>query len=270
LLLCTLPIAIRCASPVLTEQVSMRDALSMKQAHETARKIVLGRYLTVVVIISFLIYSCSTAVFQTFACVKTEIGSFLRADMTINWDAPRHISFEVFTAVFIFVYPLGIPAIFSWMIFRHRDRVAEAPPPRQQLDGDIAAKAAAPPPDYQHSADLLARTYRRERFYVEPLECLRRLMLTGKVLIFILPNTAAQVSRQRRRCWFARSVAGWFFTEPFSLFLIIELQFVGAVIIFLTMFDPLVIKAGNASPDSQGQESLAIVLIVMNVLLMCS
>lgn len=69
----------------------------------------------------------------------------------------------------IFVYPVGIPLFYAYLVYKNR-RVLESA--RNEV-------ARAP--------------HKPGRFYYEVVKCLRRMLLTG-VVVFIYPNTAAQVA----------------------------------------------------------------------------
>ena len=102
--------------------------------------------------IAFLVYpGCSAKIFQTFQCYqfdgKIEPGDFtfddgaeygagadimlrnttwLRADLSINCADPWHVTMTLYAVGMLFVYPIGIPAAFAYLLFwRHRHTLKE-------------------------------------------------------------------------------------------------------------------------------------------------
>ena len=76
-----------------------------------------------IVVCTFLIYSTvSTVVFQTFACdyFADTKQSWLRAYYSISCEADKHTTYKAYAAVMIAVYPIGIPLLYSVLLWRHR------------------------------------------------------------------------------------------------------------------------------------------------------
>lgn len=104
---------------------------------------------------------------------------YLTADYTIESDSPKHRALQVFSAFMVLLYPVGIPLLYALLLFRSSSTL------RQASAHDSNPKV---PVIWQ-----LWEAYKPERFYYEVVECIRRISLTG-VVIFIFPNTAAQVA----------------------------------------------------------------------------
>ncbi|CAM9902456.1 unnamed protein product [Phaeothamnion confervicola] len=355
-------------------------AARMVAAQMAAAKVVVARHKLVVLVLTFLIYSSvSTVIFQTFKCVNTGDGEYLRADLTLECYTAEHRCYMGFAGVMIFIYPVGIPLSFLWLLVRHRGRIAEmaavlpadvsvsnsidrwrggsasgagdnaagsggggggsraggsgssghasktglalsqrassrrlpverpdplpAPPSRRvpaarsfsEATATVAAAAAMPAagaaaagrghfvgagngdvnrgrgaarPGVErvrpHAAHFLALSYRPETYYFEPIECARRLLLTG-ALVFILPDSPAQSAVACVLC--VVFLAAFALLQPFEAREDAVTYTLGALVIFLTMLDSLVIKAEQADAESGSQTAVAAVLITMNVLL---
>ncbi|KAG5187595.1 hypothetical protein JKP88DRAFT_307196 [Tribonema minus] len=95
----------------------------------------------IVLAFTFVIFSgVSTVCFQTFAC-DTLPGTdqrWLRADYSISCNAPKHTFYLAYAAVFVLVYPVGIPALYAWYLWRARDTLRA----RAQLALDVPSAAA--------------------------------------------------------------------------------------------------------------------------------
>jgi hypothetical protein len=64
----------------------------------------------------FLLYPgcCSTA-FSTFICSSLDDGSrYLRRDADLDCDAPAHSLMQSYAIIMIFVWPLGVPCLYSF------------------------------------------------------------------------------------------------------------------------------------------------------------
>ena len=123
--------------------------------------------MTTVLLVMFLVYSsASSMIFQTFDCdFLDDGGDYLRADYTIECDGPRHRAVMIYAGVMVFIYPVGIPACFAYLLFRKcRVLVDEA-------DREDASSV--------RSISGLWKPYRPSRFYYEVVECGRRIVLVG-------------------------------------------------------------------------------------------
>ena len=139
--------------------------------------------MNVIIIIAFLVYSsASSAVFRTFSCDTLDDGNiYLRADYRIECDSSKHRAFMVYSGLMIIVYPLGIPVFFGILLFRNREFLRNAS--LRTYNGELV----------QQSTSSLWKPYKPSAFYYEIVECFRRLLLAG-ILVFIYPDTAAQIA----------------------------------------------------------------------------
>lgn len=139
------------------------------------------KYLSLVLLLTFLVYSSvSSTLFQTFACDSLDNGKvYLRADYRIECDSLRHQRWQVYAGNMMVLYTIGIPALYATLLFRHRGALMDV-----NLRGEDTTV---------NSISNLWSLYKPHRFYYELVECLRRLLLAG-VVVFIYPNTVAQVA----------------------------------------------------------------------------
>ncbi|CAN0503938.1 unnamed protein product, partial [Laminaria digitata] len=102
--------------------------------------------------------------------------------------------------------------------------------------------------------------YRPGAYYFEVLECFRRLLLTG-CLVFILPNSAGQAAVA---CVLSVLTVGIFaLVHPYSDTNDHRSYTLGALAIFLTMFMGLVVRVDLADEETQSQQVLSALLIIL-------
>lgn len=128
----------------------------------------------------FLVYSSvSYTVFQTFVCDELDNGvSYLRADYNLTCSTPQYDVYKAYAMVMIFIYPVGVPAIYMLLLARNR----------QDLINPQRAKKA-------HLVPLrgIWAAYKPSRYFYEVVECGRRIALTG-MAAFVYPNSTAQIA----------------------------------------------------------------------------
>ena len=149
---------------------------------EDARKVIRQKNVSMVLLLTFfLIYSTvSSTLFKTFACDDLDDGKiYLRADYRIECDSSKHVAFEIYAAFMVVLYVIGIPASYGAILYGNRETLAKS----TCREDDETIKPFGD----------LWKPYRPERFYYEVIECVRRVLLTG-ALVFIYPNTAAQIA----------------------------------------------------------------------------
>ncbi|CAN0382790.1 unnamed protein product [Ectocarpus sp. 12 AP-2014] len=208
------------------------------------------KHQTALLLLTFLVYSSvSSTVFQTFACETLDDDvEYLRADYRIHCTDTKHQAFEVYAAIMIVVYPVGIPLLYAFLLFQRRHVLADA-----GADKTVALSISG-----------LWEPYRPERFYYEVVECGRRVMLTG-VVVFIFPNDAAQIA--------ITILLTLFFSLLFEILSPYEsesdmwLSRGGHVILFLSMFDLLLLKVDVSGESDQSQAVFSGVLVTGHVLM---
>lgn len=140
------------------------------------------KHVSLVLLLTFLVYaSVSSVLFMTFACDKLEDGNnYLRADYRIECDSSKHRAFIGYADFMILLYTVGIPAFYGVLLFRDSEVLKKDQPDRERLACTT-------------STSDLWKPYKPSVFYYKMIECCRRILLAG-VVVFIYPNTAAQVA----------------------------------------------------------------------------
>ncbi|CAM9909015.1 unnamed protein product [Ectocarpus sp. 4 AP-2014] len=244
-----------------------------------SRRAAWSRHMAAGLLLTFLVFtSSSTIVFKTFACddEAVEGESYLRADYGISCKTNKHAWYEVYAGVMIAVYPIGIPLLYAFILWRNRDSLN----PRAnystglELDGDMSEGPRETEEELQdrlekrrQNPDLvpsmfLWKDFGPDMYYYEVIECGRRILLTG-ALIFIAPHTAAQAAIA---CMFAfASLLGFELLRPHLDPADSWLYRLGCVIIFLSNFLALLIKADTAG---EGNHSvLGGIMVAINIFL---
>lgn len=172
---------------------------------------------------------------------------YLRADYRIECDSPEYRAFHVFAGIMIFVYPVGIPLLYAYLLYKNRRVLGSA-------SNEVTRETSS---QVQSMPDLWA-PYKPGRFYHEVIECLRRMLLTG-VVVFIYPNTAAQVAVTLIIAFsfailserLAPYVSKWDASVSLS----------GHVIVFASMYTALLGKIGASDERAESQEVFAGIIV---------
>jgi hypothetical protein len=210
---------------------------------------------------TFLIYSTvSTVIFQTFACdVIPNGGSYLRADYSVSCTTRTHTVYRIYSGVMILVYPIGIPALYAYLLWQQRKQLhISTDLPSQLRNRDLSLRKTR----------FLWQTYKPALYYWEVVECVRRLLLTG-TMVFIFPNSTA---RPVIACLLAASavvlVLWW---NPHADSMDARIYVLGAIIVFLSVFLSLLVKvqddAAAAVAVFRGAETYSATLIALNILM---
>ena len=156
-------------------------AVRIHRGKTEALRNVWHKHLSVILLLMFLVYSSVSAViFQMFDCEKLDDGKiYLRADYSIECNTAWHRALMVYSAVMVLLYPVGIPAMYAYLLFKNRDVLADGA--LRENDESVQLTSG------------LWKPYKPTRFYYEVIECGRRLLLTGGVLL-VDDDTSAQVA----------------------------------------------------------------------------
>ncbi|CAN0472731.1 unnamed protein product, partial [Laminaria digitata] len=115
-----------------------------------------------------------------FACEKLDDGkNYLRADYQIECDSAKHEALQIYAGFMIALYTVGIPVAYATLPLGNREVLAD--------------KARRTQDQHVKAISDLWEPYKPGRFYYEVIECGRRVLLAG-VVVFIYPNTSAQVA----------------------------------------------------------------------------
>lgn len=217
-------------------------------------KAVRGKHLSVALFVLFFVYSsASFTVFQTFMCEELDDGvRYLRADYSLTCSTNAHKAWEAYAGVMIFVYPVGIPALFSWWLVSNRRDLVKV------------GSADSSSSDQVQPMRSLWGPYKPRRYYYEVVECGRRIVLTG-LGVFLLPGSAAQVALEVvfAALFIAISEMLSPFVDPVDAWLYRS----GMWVVFLSMYLALMLKVELSDEESQSQEIFAKLLIAANAAL---
>ena len=150
------------------------------ESEETLRRI-RHKHMSAVILVAFLVYSSvSSAVLQMFDCKHLDDGNnYLRADYTILCDSVKHRALQVYAGVMVIIYPVGIPTLYSLLLFRNRSVLTD----EHRRRSDV----------YVQPTSNLWKPYKPSQFYFEVVECARRILLTG-VAMLSENDTAAKIA----------------------------------------------------------------------------
>ena len=210
-----------------------------------------NKHVFMVLLLTFLVYaSVSSILFKTFACEELADGiNYLRADYRIQCDSPKHKSFQVYAGFMVVLYAVGIPALYGGLLFRDRSFI----------DKDEAGR--------EHAARVtptsdLWRPYKPSAFYYEVVECARRILLAG-VVVFIYPNTSAQIAVTLLMAFvFAMLAEG---LAPYVSIWDTWISRMGHVVVFVSMYVALLLKVDVSDERADSQRVFEVVLISVHV-----
>eukprot|EP00752_Nemacystus_decipiens_P009937 g8861.t1 len=157
-------------------------AARINRGHAEALQVIWNKHVSILILLTFFVYSSvSSTLFKTCACEELDDQKiYLRADYRIECDSSEHQAFQVYAGLMILLYTVGIPLFYGVLLFRDRKLLR-----KEDADREESARVA--------STSDLWKPYRPSVFYYEVIECGRRVLLAG-VVVFIYPNTAAQIA----------------------------------------------------------------------------
>ena len=213
-----------------------------------------GKHLSLALFVMFVIYSSvSFTVLQTFACETLDDGvTYLRADYSLTCSTRAHTAWKTYAGLMVFVYPIGIPAIFAWWLVSNRHDLVKVG------SGDTSGSDRLEP-----MRDLWG-PYKPRRYYYEVVECGRRIVLTG-LGVFLFPGSAAQVALEV--IFAAVFIATSDVLSPFADPMNAWLYRAGSWVVFLSMYLALLLKLDASGEDVRSQDTFAKLLIAANACL---
>lgn len=165
---------------IVTFAGSYLVAKNRNNGTDSATRTVLHKHQAAALYLAFFVYSpVSYKIFQTFACDELDDGeSYLRADYSLSCLTPRHRWFTGYALVMVGIYPIGIAAVFAFLLARYRHDLVK--PSRDSI------------PRLRPFHGMWA-AYKPSRYFYEVVECARRISLT--VIAALVPsNSTAQIS----------------------------------------------------------------------------
>ena len=85
-------------------------------------------------IIAFTIMpSVSTTIFGSFSCDELDTEkSYLISDYSIDCDSSEYSIFGIYAVLMIFIYPIGIPYMFSRLLMAKKDKIKQSVEEREK------------------------------------------------------------------------------------------------------------------------------------------
>lgn len=213
-------------------------------------QVVWNKHVSMLLLLTFFVYSSvSSTLFQTFACEDLEDGrNYLRADYRIECDSSRHEYFQVYAGFMVVLYAVGIPGLYGVLLFRDRDTL------RQDKVGRVDTARVA-------STSDLWSPYKPSVFYFEVIECGRRILLAG-VVVFIYPNTAAQIAITLLMAFVFVVVSEAL--APYESRWDTWISRTGHAVVYISMYVALLLKVDVADERAGNQRVFEAVLVVMH------
>jgi len=140
------------------------------------------RYFTMAIALTYLtLPSITTSSFALFPCDDLDNGQkLLRVDLRISCNETGRVGWEAFGYLTILLYPVGVTALYSILLYQKRARLAQ----------DVEARFEN---EETRGIVFLWEPYKPEFFYFEVVETVRRLAMTG-VLSIIDPGSFTQLT----------------------------------------------------------------------------
>jgi hypothetical protein len=183
---------------------------------ETFVKAVRNTSVKVFLLLTFFIFpSVSTTVLRAFPCRTFDDGRrLLKADYSIDCDAPERPGYVSYAVLMVLVYPVGVTVLYATLLWKQRHLICPEerpwrsvcgvnliPPIADSLADDDALLAerdrllqAKGDAKYSHlrATQFLFKEYEPRFWWFEAFECVRRLMITGGT-VFFLEGSATQI-----------------------------------------------------------------------------
>eukprot|EP00903_Cladosiphon_okamuranus_P014549 g13496.t1 len=211
------------------------------------------KHVSLVLLLTFIVYSSvSSVLFSTFACDPLDDGKdYLRSDYRIECDSPKHKGFKVYAGFMIVVYTVGIPAFYAGLLFKDRDVLRQ-----EEKDRGSASRVS--------STSDLWEPYKPSCFYYEVIECARRVLLAG-VVVFIYPNSAAQIAITLMIA-FAFVLVSEGLT-PYASRWDHWISRTGHVVVVVSMYVALLLKVDVSNERSSSQKVFEAVLVAVHAVM---
>ena len=217
------------------------------------------KHVSAALLLAFLVYSSvSSILFQTFSCESLDDGkTYLRADYRIYCDSQTHVAYTVFAGFMTVLYTLGIPALYACLLFKDRHLLAN------KIDSSTEEGSSYARENNQRlrATSNLWKPYKPKRFYYELIEYGRRILLTG-VVVFIYPNTAAQIAITLAIAFtFAMIFEG---LNPYASTWDRWVGRMGHVVVYVSVYLALLLKVDVSEEQSESQKVFEVILVVVH------
>ena len=217
------------------------------------------KHVSLALLLAFLVYSSvSSILFQTFSCERLDDGkTYLRADYRIHCDSQTHTAYTVYAGIMTVLYTLGIPALYACILFKDRHLLAN----KNDSSTERGSSDERENNLRLRATSNLWKPYKPERFYYELVEYGRRILLTG-VVVFIYPNTAAQIAITLAISFtFAMAFEG---LNPYVSSWDRWVSRMGHVVVYVSVYLALLLKVDVSEEQSESQKVFEVILVVVH------
>eukprot|EP00617_Octactis_speculum_P026309 CAMPEP_0185755014 /NCGR_PEP_ID=MMETSP1174-20130828/13561_1 /TAXON_ID=35687 /ORGANISM="Dictyocha speculum, Strain CCMP1381" /LENGTH=758 /DNA_ID=CAMNT_0028433427 /DNA_START=174 /DNA_END=2447 /DNA_ORIENTATION=+ len=213
---------------------------------------------------------CSSVVLGVFNCYSVGSGtSFMHADYSTECETPVHDLMRIYAGIFVFVYPIGIPAMYLAILYRKRHAIDPILP-----ETHARARMTDNPEDVEtaitiRSADhqlgplrFLFESYEPEFWFWEILVCFERLLLTSSSIYvssqLLQPFTVLMITLF---CVKLYSALDPYIEDSDDLFAEISQWFIIATVIMALVF-----QVNAASPSSGIGTLMNVILLLLLII----
>ncbi|GMH88575.1 hypothetical protein TrST_g11202 [Triparma strigata] len=140
-----------------------------------------NQFLAIALALTYLTFpTVSTTLMKFFPCDLMDDGQkWLRADYSVSCLASNRTPMAVFSVSMVCVYPIGVPALYFFLLWKNKARINRPADEREEDEGIIGIS-------------FLYESYKPQYWWFELAETSRRLMMTG-ILSVIEPGSETQL-----------------------------------------------------------------------------
>jgi hypothetical protein len=228
--------------------------------------LVKSNYFMAFLVFTYLILpSITVTIFEVFSCKDVDpddtVGGddrYMMVDYSVSCSSSKYHFGRVWAIVSIFIYPIGIPAFYLYLLFGARaDIVSREDESCGEEEMELRTRRLRP-------LRLLYDSYEPKLWYWALVDTARRLMLTG-VLVLIAQGSAAQiVVGILLALFFLKLYDSW---KPFADDTVQSVEIVAQWQVFFVFFVALLLKADFGSLDTVTLDVCLVLAVFANILL---
>merc|ERR1712072_84520 len=190
--------------------------------------------------------------------------TYMRSDLSVNFDDPKYKTMAWFAYIFIFIYVIGIPAFYILILYKKRHIIAKDP----DEEGE-----SIHPDDHQEvkrcqtEFGSMYKDYKRKYYWFELVEMLRKISLVGALVL--LGNGGMQIFAGIIICFAYILLAS--FLEPLTSKTDAVLQYMTSIQLFFTLISGLMLNYRNFEKkdgvgDAMQDKFLEVILMLTTVI----
>jgi predicted outer membrane repeat protein len=235
-----------------------------KSANDSS--LIKSNYFMAFLVFSYLILpSITVTIFEVFSCQDVDPDDvaggddrYMVVDYSVSCSSSKYHFGHVWAIVSIFVYPIGIPAYYLYLLFGARaDIMSREDETCGEEEAELRTRRLRP-------LRLLHDAYKPKLWYWALVDTSRRLMLTG-VLVLIAQGTDVQiVVGIVLSLFFLKLYESW---KPFTDVTVQSVEIVAQWQVFFVFFIALLLKADFGSLDIATLDVCLVLAVFANILL---